>query len=136
MNIEYSEALPSSGMYKRLFQSTGWNEEFKASADELIEALRQSWYVLCAYESGRLVGFGRLVSDGVLYAMIYDLIVAPSHQQRGIGSEILQRFINRCREAGIRYVQLFSAAGKSGFYRKRGFEERPKDAPGMQLRTK
>jgi ribosomal protein S18 acetylase RimI-like enzyme len=134
MAIEYSEAIPSASDYKRLFESTGWNKEFKASSDELMQALGKSWYVVCAYETSRLVGLGRLVSDGVLYAMIYDLIVMPSHQQRGIGSEILKRLIGRCREGGVRQVQLFTAAGKSDFYQKRGFEERPANAPGMQMR--
>jgi N-acetylglutamate synthase-like GNAT family acetyltransferase len=66
--------------------------------------------------------------------MIYDLIVIPSYRRRGIGSEILRRLIIKCQEAGIREVQLFSAAGKSAFYQKRKFEERPANAPGMRLR--
>jgi len=82
----------------------------------------------------RLVGFGRVVSDGVLYGMIYDMIVEPTHQGRGIGSEILRRLVERCRAAGLRDIQLFSARGKAPFYGKRGFENRPDDAPGMRLR--
>jgi N-acetylglutamate synthase-like GNAT family acetyltransferase len=59
--------------------------------------------------------------------------VPPSHQRRGIGSEILARLLEKCTSAGIRDVQLFSAAGKSGFYEKQDFKERAADAPGMQL---
>jgi N-acetylglutamate synthase-like GNAT family acetyltransferase len=134
MAIEYSENLPSIAKYKELFASTGWNKIISVSPDELYKALQQSWCVECAYDSSRLVGFGRVVSDGVLYAMIYDLIVAPSYQRTGIGSEILYRLINMCREAGIRELQLFSAAGLTEFYQKRGFEQRPTDAPGMRLK--
>ena len=65
--------------------------------------------------------------------MIYDLIILPSHQGQGIGSEILSRLVSKCRAAGIRDVQLFSAPGKSTFYAKRGFKARPSDAPGMRL---
>jgi ribosomal protein S18 acetylase RimI-like enzyme len=68
---------------------------YKAPPDALHQALQQSWYTVSAYDTGRLVGFGRVVSDGVLYAMIYDLIVIPSHQRRGIGSEILRSLVAR-----------------------------------------
>ena len=136
MKIQYTEELPTAGEYKGLFDTTGWNNGYKVSADELHEALKQSWYISCAYHSGQLVAFGRVVSDGVLYAMIYDLIVIPSYQGNGIGSKILHRIIDRCQEAHIREVQLFSAVGKSGYYQKWGFEVRPKDAPGMRLRKK
>jgi hypothetical protein len=50
-----------------------------------------------------MVGFGRIVTDQVLHAMIY-----------------------------IRDIQLFCARGKQAFYEKHGFVVRPIDAPGMQ----
>ena len=133
MKVEYRDELPSPLEYSELFDTTGWNKVYKVSPGALKEALQQSWCRVSAYESNRLVGFGRVVSDGVLYAMVYDLIVTPSHQRRGIGSEILTLMIQRCREAGIRDIQLFSSAGKSDFYRQFGFEERSADSPGMRL---
>ena len=132
--IEYREHRPDPQAYRELYESTGWNEKYKASAAELARAIENSWYFVAAYDSDRLVGFGRVVSEGVLYAMIYDLIIDPPYQGRGIGAEILHRLIVKCRSAGIRDVQLFSARGKAGFYRKYGFEERPADAPGMRLK--
>jgi len=72
-------------------------------------------------------------SDGILYALICDLIVRPSHQDRGIGSALLGQLIERCRRQKIRVIWLFSAKGKSAFYKNFGFIERPTDAPGMQM---
>ena len=97
-------------------------------------ALDNSWYVITAYDNSELVGIGRVVSDGILYAMIYDMIVKPSHQGRGIGTDILQRLVEKCKVAGVREVQLFSARGKAPFYVKRGFVKRSEDGPGMALR--
>lgn len=133
MKVEYEDELPSSLEYAELFETTGWNKVYKASPNALGEALQNSWNTVSAYESGRLVGFGRVVSDGVLYAMVYDLIVIPSHQGKGIGSEILSRLIQNCRAAGIRDIQLFCTAGKSDFYKRLGFEELTADSPGMRL---
>jgi GNAT superfamily N-acetyltransferase len=132
MAIEFSSEIPSSDHFWELFQTTGWNENYRLSPAELMRALCSSWYVLGAYEGKRLVGFGRLVSDGVVHAMIYDLIVLPEYQGRGIGGDILEKLVDKCWETGVRDIQLFCARGKRKFYEKRGFIARPKDAPGMQ----
>jgi len=132
MPIEFRSEIPDSDQFWRLFESTGWNENYHLVPEELMFALHSSWYMLGAYDGEQLVGFGRLVSDGVLHAMIYELIVLPDYQWRGIAGEILGRLIKRCQEAGIRDIQLFCAKGKRSFYEKRGFVSRPVDAPGMQ----
>jgi GNAT superfamily N-acetyltransferase len=132
MNINFRAGLPSNDQFWKLFQTTGWNENYRLSPDELMQALRSSWYVLGAYDNEKLVGFGRLVSDGIVHAMIYDLIVLPEYQGQGIGGKILERLIEKCRETGVRDIQLFCAKGKRSFYEKRDFVVRPDDAPGMQ----
>jgi GNAT superfamily N-acetyltransferase len=136
MKIDYREEIPSAPAFAALFDTTGWNKTFHLSADELKDSLQHSWYAVSAYDGDHLVGFGRVLSDGVLYAVLCDLIVVPSHQTRGIGSEILARLVEQCTSAGIRTIQLFSAAGKTAFYGQRGFEARPADAPGMRLARK
>ena len=131
--IIYREKLPPPADYHQLFETTGWNQSYRANADELFRAISSSWYTLAAYDKDELVGFGRVVSDGVLYALICDLIVKPSFQGQGIGSTLLNKLIDRCRQLQVRVIWLFSAKGKSSFYEKFGFEERPADAPGMQM---
>lgn len=131
--IAYHEQPPPAIDYGRLFETTGWNKSYQASAQEFHQAISDSWYVLSAYENGRLVGFGRIISDGVLYALICDLVVNPTCQGQGIGSSLLDKLIAHCRSKGIRVIWLFAAKGKSSFYKKFGFQERPLDAPGMQM---
>jgi GNAT superfamily N-acetyltransferase len=131
-DINYVEQAPDAAQYLQLFETTGWNSTYRADAAALDRSLRHSHYLVAAYDGETLVGVGRVVSDGVLYAMIYDMIVAPSHQGRGIGTQILSMLVEKCRSDGIREIQLFSARGKAPFYRKRGFVERPPDGPGMR----
>ena len=135
LKILYRETLPAPADYHQLFETTGWNQSYRADADELYRAISSSWYMLSAYSRDELVGFGRVVSDGVLYALICDLIVKPSCQGRGIGSTLLNKLIDRCRRRQVRVIWLFSAEGKSSFYKVFGFDERPADAPGMQMLT-
>ncbi len=131
--IAYREKLPALAANYRLFETTGWNQAYRADEDELYAAISSSWYVLSAYDKNDLVGFGRIISDGVLYALICDLIVKPSYQKQGIGSTLLNKLIARCRMQQIRVIWLFSAKGKRSFYQNFGFVERPADAPGMQM---
>ena len=132
MPIEFCSEIPDSDQFWKLFQTTGWNEKYQLSPDDLMQALRASWYLLGAYDGEQLVGFGRLVSDGVLHAMIYELIVLPEYQGQGIGGKILEKLVEKCQEADVRDIQLFCARGKRSFYERRGFVKRPEDAPGMQ----
>ena len=133
MPIEYREETPAAAAYHALFETTGWNNDFRVSVAEVERALASSWCIVAAYDGDELVGVGRVLSDGVLHAMIYDVIVHPSHQNRGIGTEIMRRLVARCHAAGVRNVQLFAAKGKAPFYEKRGFVARPADRPGMTL---
>lgn len=133
MSIILSDDLPSREAFFTLFESTGWNKEYQLDADQLHSAMHHSWTMVAAYDGERLVGFGRVVSDGILHALIVDLIVLPEAQGRGIGTTMLRELVARCRKAGVRDIQLFCARGQAGFYEKHGFQPRPVDAPGMQL---
>lgn len=132
--IEYRSGIPDPQQFFALFETTGWNSNYKATPQELSDMLANTWYMLAAYDGKQLVGFGRVVSDLVLHAMIYDMIVLPAYQGQGIGGEILDRLVEKCRQAGIRDIQLFCARGKRAVYENRGFVARPDDAPGMQYR--
>ena len=131
--ITFHTKTPAAADYERLFETTGWNRQYCASRKELHQAISGSWFVLSAYHGGELIGFGRGISDGILYALICDLIVKPAYQGQGIGSALLNRLIDRCRSQHMRVLWLFAAKDKSAFYKNFGFLERPADAPGMQM---
>ncbi|MGD8603489.1 MAG: GNAT family N-acetyltransferase [Anaerolineales bacterium] len=132
--ITFGEELPNKDDYFSLFETTGWNQKYQLSPEDLVKANLHSWLVVCAYDADKLVGFGRVVTDHVMHAMIFDMIVQPEYQHLGIGTQILTRLVDRCLTLGIKDIQLFCAAGKRAFYEKNGFEARPEDAPGMQFR--
>jgi GNAT superfamily N-acetyltransferase len=134
MTITLREQLPDKYEYFTLFDTTGWNKVYQASPDELETTNKNSWLVISAYDENKLVGFGRVVTDFVLHAMIYDMIVLPDYQGMGIGTMIIEALVTRCKEQGIRDIQLFCAKGKRTFYERNGFEVRAEDSPGMQLK--
>ncbi len=134
MRLSYSTELPDKEHFFELFQTTGWFPDQNLDANMLYEAISHSWYMFSVYDDRRLVGFGRVISDGVLHALIVEMIVLPDYQGKGIGKRIMHELVKKCEAHGIIDVQLFCAKGKAGFYEKYGFVSRPSDAPGMQLK--
>ena len=132
--LKFIAGVPEKDLYWDLFQTTGWNEEYRFSRDELGRSLENSWHAVSVYNRRQLIGFGKVISDGVHHALIADLIVHTEFRGRGIGSEIMERLVKRCREENIRDIQLFAARGKFSFYEKLGFKKRDEDAPGMEYR--
>jgi ribosomal protein S18 acetylase RimI-like enzyme len=132
--ITFKDTLPNIRDYWDLFQTTGWNDDYNFTEQELENALKNSWYSISIFDADTLIGFGRVISDGVHHALIVDLIVHPDYQGQGLGGKLLDRLVTRCKNSRIRDIQLFAAGDKSGFYEKFGFEKRPLNAPGMQIK--
>lgn len=134
MEIKYEAILPNGEAFYQLYESTGWNGRTGIYSKEMLwKAIGNSWYVITAYHEGKLIGFGRIVSDGIYQTFITDLIIRPDYQGKGIGRHIMQLLMDHCKSSGIQWIQLSAAKGKQGFYKKLGFQERASDAPGMQL---
>jgi len=130
--IDYSEKMPDIENYYQLFLTTGWNDKYDFSKSEIKTAIENSWYMISAYDKLKLVGFGRVIADGIHHALIVDLIVHPNYQNNRIGTQILNTILIKCKNHKIRDIQLFSAKDKFKFYEKFGFITRQQNAPGMQ----
>lgn len=133
-DIIYKEILPEINEYWNLFNTTGWNASYRFTVEELEKAIKNSWYVVSVFNTDSLIGFGRVISDGIHHAFIVDLIIHPGYQGKGIGSNLLSMLIKKCTDQHIRDIQLFSANGKSEFYKKFNFIKRKENAPGMQYK--
>lgn len=132
--IYYTEQIPDIESFILLYNSTGWNANGEKDKEQLSKAISNSWCFISAYFNGKLVGTGRIISDGYLHAFITEVIVFPDFYRKGIGKEILSRLVCKALSHGINDIQLFCAKGKEEFYLKNGFEKRMNDAPGMQYK--
>ena len=112
-------SLPTQQEYFELFETTNWNQDYKLTPEELIISIQNSSYCISAYYNEKLIGFGRMLSDGVVHAVIFDVIVIPKFQRKSIGSVIMEKLLEECKRNKIRDVQLFFCAnGKTDFYKK------------------
>lgn len=128
--------LPGKDEYFHLFESTGWNEDYDLSKDEVYKTLKNSWYYVFAYSRDSLIGCVRVICDRHMHALILDMIVDENYRFMGVGSKLIENILQKCKEEKIRDVQLFSSKGSYEFYEKNGFERRPEDAPGMEIRLR
>ena len=131
--MKYTGQLPTVTQFFELFETTGWNAKYELSKEELFTALKNSWYTISVLDNNQLVGFGRIICDGVVHALILDVIIHPEKQGKGIGKDVMDKLVSKCKEHKIRDIQLFSAKDKAGFYEKLGFKSRAEYSPGMEL---
>ncbi|NNE82731.1 MAG: GNAT family N-acetyltransferase [Alphaproteobacteria bacterium] len=91
---------------------------FERKPFELATAFRNSHAVVFAHHEGNIVGAARAVSDGVYYATIYDVVVAPEHQGCSVGRQMVSALLAKLP---VERVFLTSVFGKEGFYERFGF---------------
>lgn len=72
---------------------------------------------------GRLVGFARVLTDGVYVALVLDVIVAARHRGSGLGGLLLDAVVGHPALAGVRSVELVCQPELMPFYRRFGFTE-------------
>lgn len=100
----------------RMYAEVGWGER---RAEDVRQAFERSWCKAFAFIEGQLVGFGRVVGDGVYYGSVVDLIVSPRHQRRGIGAAILAAL--QARANASLSLSLTAAPEVQSFYQRHGW---------------
>ncbi|WP_373048691.1 GNAT family N-acetyltransferase [Vulgatibacter sp.] len=119
--IEFShdkDAIPLADLVQLFARGANW--KMPLAQDDWRDLLRHSPLVVTAWKDEQLVGFARLLTDFVRYANFYDVVVDPSFQRQGIGSQLVQRLLDHPRVARVRTVWLGTAEGH-GFYERFGF---------------
>ncbi len=115
-----SEDLSAAG---RMYADAAW-----ISADDdfsfINSALAGSFLAAGAFENGRLIGMGRVLSDGVSDAYIQDVVVTPEFRGRGIGGKLVMFLVEELEKRGVDWIALAGEPGTEKFYSKLGFEKK------------
>jgi len=83
-------------------------------------SFENSFAVVFIFDNLRLIGTGRIISDGVRQSAVYDIAVDPAYQGYGLGKEIMLRLLQKTQSCN--YI-LYASPGKEGFYKKLGFKK-------------
>lgn len=99
------------------------------------KAIEHSFLVVSMWEvSGKrrqLIGFARATSDHAFNATIWDVVVDPKFQSRGLGKAMMKYTINQLRSADISNITLFADPQVVKFYQRLGFILDPEGIKGM-----
>jgi GNAT superfamily N-acetyltransferase len=79
--------------------------------------------------TGKAVGMGRVISDGVADAYIQDFVVLENWRNLGVGKLILETLLGECRSRKIAWIGLIAEPGKEDFYSALGFRPMPFHVP-------
>ena len=92
--------------------------------DEICIMLKNSYLTLGFVAGGTLIGFCRVISDGIYKAFLFDVIVHDDYQDKGIGKFIMKSVLNHESLIKVNHIELYCPEKISGFYKKLGFETR------------
>lgn len=76
-------------------------------------AFLQSYRTILLYDDKRLIGCGRMISDGCYQGAIYDVAVDEDYRGHGYGKMILKELVEGLDEMSI---MLYASPGKEVFY--------------------
>ena len=96
---------------------------FNRKPFDIARAFHGSYAAVFAFKGEMLVGAARATSDGVFYASVFDVVIAPDHQGNGAGRMIMERLLERLPFERIFLTTVF---GKESFYEKFDFLEQTK----------
>jgi GNAT superfamily N-acetyltransferase len=105
-----------------LYRAGGWwKEEYDPA--EIPRLIRGSFVFAVAVDpaTGRAVGMGRVISDGVSDGYIQDLVVLQQFRKQGIGAKLVAALVQKCRESGVSWIGLVAEPGTEHFYLPMGF---------------
>ena len=117
---------------EELCDSVGWA---RRPLRKVKKAIQHSFLVVSMWEvrgtQRQLIGFARATSDHAFNATIWDVVVHPSFQGKGLGKALMKFAIKKLRAEDISNITLFADPHVVDFYRSMGFMPDPEGIKGM-----
>jgi N-acetylglutamate synthase-like GNAT family acetyltransferase len=106
-----------------LYRHAWWAKE--RTLDDVREMLRHTDLVFgfVAAETNELVAFARVLSDWVYFAIVFDVVVAPVHRRKGIGTHVVETIKSHPAVTQVENIELCCLDETKPFYRQCGFSE-------------
>jgi len=120
-----------------LYKAGGWwKDTYDIAGIPALIAGSLAFIVAIDEKTGKTVGMGRAISDGVSDAYIQDLVVTASYRGKNIGKKIVHQLIEYCLSKGIIWIGLIAEPGSSQFYTSLGFTTMEQHIPMRYTKEK
>ena len=120
--ISIKENVNSIEEFNYLYDAVGWG-----SYDEKVleKSLANTMYSVSLYDDDKIIGYGRIIGDGICFLYIHDVMVIPKYQNKKVGSQVMNKLLEKVNQIKIEnpYVRVYLGAskGKEKFYERFGF---------------
>lgn len=105
---------------RRLFLSVNW--ESARHAEKLARGMRNSDYVVSAWDKDKVAGLIRVLSDGETLAFIHYVLVDPDYQKEHVGDRLMRKVMDHYKD--VIYIKLDASSKKAvPFFQKYGLQE-------------
>jgi len=107
-----------------LYKEGEWWKESPSERSNLPILVKNSFcFMVARTNEGKIIGMGRVISDGVSDGYIQDVIVSKSYRNKGIGKQLVIKLRDYCLNKGLTWIGLIAEPGTTDFYIKLGFRE-------------
>src|SRR4030095_11422818 len=106
-----------------LYNAVGWAANTNAEQrPKLQEAIRNSTYVVTAWNGSQPVGLARCLSDDVSVCYLQDILIHPDYQRLGIGRTLLLNCLAHFAHVRMKVLMTDDEERQKKFYESLGYK--------------
>lgn len=121
MPITYKkDIIPNSEEINFLYDDAGFTS-YTENLSLLTDAIKNSLFVVTAWDKGNLVGLARAVGDGKTIIYIQDIIVLSYYRRKGIGTNLVKQIIREFPDVRQKVLLADDKPENRKFYESLGF---------------
>ncbi|MEG4391126.1 GNAT family N-acetyltransferase [Microcoleus sp. BROC3] len=105
-----------------LYKNEFWSD--KRTREDVVKMLASTDVIIAFVdESDRLIGIIRVITDFVYRAMIFDVIIKPTHRKMGLGAKLMDAVLSHPELQDVEHFYLNCLPNMMPFYERWGFTD-------------
>jgi ribosomal protein S18 acetylase RimI-like enzyme len=106
-----------------LYKAGGWwKDSYDTAGIPALITGSFAFVIALDHTSRKVVGMGRIISDGVSDAYIQDVVVLKEYRNQEVGKHLIRKLIDYCISKKLLWIGLIAEPGTESFYHTLGFE--------------
>jgi len=123
-NIVHNDETIDCYQLVALYEECGWNTDGFRTIKRTQDAMNRSLGYCVAYakEDLSLIGFCRLIGDGIYGVQLVDLMVKPAYRKQGVAQQLVKKIISNFSKISKDIsIMLVDGPGINSIYKSMGF---------------